>query len=138
MISTKLSDAAIMEEFTIHTATPRRMNRKYNPNDRLRQPLDLRDPWLPGGSRSSKQSQILSRNVWERFMWALLGGLALVGPMLLMVLHKDKVTTLTTASVATLAFALCAATLTDKTSLELTGATAGYAAVLVVFVGVSS
>jgi hypothetical protein len=133
-----LCDAAIMEEFRIDTATPRRVDRRYDPNNRLKRPLDLGDPWLPGGSRSSAQIQIRSRNVYERFMWAVLGGLALVGPMLLMVLHKDLVTTLTVSSVATLAFALCAATLTDKTSLELTGATAGYAAVLVVFVGVST
>lgn len=127
-----------MEEFSIATAVPHRTNDKYNPDDRLMLPLDLDNLWLPGGSRSSAQSQIRSRNVWERFMWALLGGLALVGPMLLMVLRKDLATTLTVTSVATLAFALCAAALTDKTSLELTGATAGYAAVLVVFVGVSA
>ena len=52
-----------MEEFEI---APRRINRKYSPTDRLRQPLD----WMTRGS--SAQSQIRSRNVWKRFMWALL------------------------------------------------------------------
>jgi len=61
-----------------------------------------------------------------------------MAPMLLMVLHKDLVTTLVTASVSTLLFALATTTWTKEDPATLVGATAAYAAVIVVFVGSSS
>ena len=67
------------------------------------------------------------------------GGLALITPMLLIVLHKDEVTTLATASVVNMLFALGLAFLGRKLKgQEVLACVAAYAAVLVVFVRTSS
>ena len=67
---------------------------------------------------------------------ALFGGLVLILPMLIMVLHPRKTKSLITSSIFTMAFALVQAFWADaKTDLVLS--TAAYAAVLVVFVGVT-
>jgi hypothetical protein len=67
------------------------------------------------------------------------GGLALIAPMLLMVLHKDQITTLATASVATMLFALGLAFLGENLKgQEVLACVAAHAAVLVVFVGTNS
>jgi hypothetical protein len=64
--------------------------------------------------------------------------LALTAPRILMVLHKDEVPTLTTASVATILFALGLVLLGRKLKgKEVLAFVASYAAVLVVFVGTS-
>lgn len=77
--------------------------------------------------------------LWERLWMGILGGLALIGPMLLMVLHKDLLTTLVTTSVATLLFAVALALLGTRLRGEtVLASVAAYAAVLVVFVGTSS
>lgn len=56
--------------------------------------------------------------------------------MLVMVLHKDQVTTLATASVATMYFAVGLAYLgTNLKGQEVLACVAMYAAVLVMFVG---
>lgn len=66
------------------------------------------------------------------------GGVALIGPMLLMVLHYDRNTTVITASVATFLFVLVLAFgAPNLKGQDVLAATAGYAAVLVVFVGTS-
>jgi branched-subunit amino acid transport protein len=66
------------------------------------------------------------------------GGIALIGPMLLMSLHRDLETSLITCSVATALFTVALA-ISGKNlkGQEVLGATAAYAAVLVVFVGTS-
>jgi hypothetical protein len=75
----------------------------------------------------------------ERIIMAMFGGVALIGPMLIMTLHQSKNTSLITVSVATFIFALILAVgATDSTGKDVLGATAAYAAVLVVFVGTSS
>jgi hypothetical protein len=75
----------------------------------------------------------------ERIVMAMFGGVALIGPMLIMTLHPSKNTSLITVSVATFIFALILAVgATDSTGKDVLGATAAYAAVLVVFVGTSS
>jgi len=61
-----------------------------------------------------------------------------MAPILLMVLHKDLVTMLVTASVSTLLFVLATATWTKEDLVMLVGATTACAAVMVVFVGSSS
>jgi hypothetical protein len=73
-----------------------------------------------------------------RFFTALLGGLALIVPMLIMAIHENRMKSLITASVCVLLFALGLAWAVPATPQELLGTTAAYAAVLVVFVGVSS
>lgn len=73
-----------------------------------------------------------------RLSMALFGGLALVSPMLIMTLHPGKVTSLVTTSVFVVAVAVTlAAFMTDAQGKDIIGATAAYAAVLVVFVGTS-
>lgn len=74
---------------------------------------------------------------WKRFLIALFGGIALVGPMLIMKLHDDQATALATTSVAVFLFAVCIATFSNALPEFIVSAVAAYAAVLVVFVGVS-
>jgi hypothetical protein len=75
----------------------------------------------------------------ERLRMALFGGAALIGPTLIMSLSPGRTTSLVTASLATLLFALALAKFaTTSTGKDVLGATAAYAAVLVVFVGTSS
>jgi VIT1/CCC1 family predicted Fe2+/Mn2+ transporter len=71
----------------------------------------------------------------RRFVAALFGGITLVGPMLLMVLHKDKATDLSTTSVAVFLFAIVVAYFSDAAPEMIVSVVAAYAAVLVVFVG---
>jgi uncharacterized membrane protein YhaH (DUF805 family) len=71
----------------------------------------------------------------QRLVAALFGGVALVAPMLLMVLHKDRATDLATTSVAVLLFAVAVAYYSDATPEAIVSIVAAYAAVLVVFVG---
>jgi len=74
----------------------------------------------------------------RRLYMALFGGFALIAPNLIMTLHQTKVTSLVTTSVFTLAVAVVLAHfMTDSTEKDILAATAGYAAVLVVFVGAS-
>jgi hypothetical protein len=69
---------------------------------------------------------------------AIFGGVALVGPILLMVLYKHRYTPLVTVSVSVFIFAVAmAAFSTEKPEIVL-AAVAAYAAVLVVFLGTSS
>jgi hypothetical protein len=82
--------------------------------------------------------------LFKRFGIALTIGAALIGPMLLMVLHPGKVTALVTTSVAVFLFSVFIATwLTlfnsewEDSDQEVLSASAAYAAVLVVFVGAS-
>jgi hypothetical protein len=98
---------------------------------------------LPGASRTLHNSNARLAGLWERIWMGACGGLALIGPMigpmLLMVLHKGEVTSLSTASVATMLFALGLAILgKDLKGQEVLASVAAYAAVLVVFVGASS
>lgn len=75
----------------------------------------------------------------ERIVMALFGGVALIGPMLVMTLHPSRNTSLITVSAATFLFALVLALVaTDSDGKDVLAATAAYAAVLVVFVGTSS
>jgi hypothetical protein len=75
------------------------------------------------------------RLLMERFIMALSGGIALIGPMLLMVLHRDRTTLLSTTSVATLLFAAALARFSSGAPEVIVGVVAAYTAVLVVFVG---
>lgn len=68
-------------------------------------------------------------------MVALLGGIALVGPMLLMVLHNDQTTKLATTSVAVFLVAAFMACYSKASPEIVVSVVAAYAAVLVVFVG---
>jgi hypothetical protein len=82
--------------------------------------------------------------LWKRFIMALIIGVALIGPMLIMVLHPGKATALATTSGAILLFSFFVAgwlSMFDKNwednERDVLLASAAYAAVLVVFVGAS-
>jgi hypothetical protein len=116
---------------------------------RLLEPLDRNSTSrLPGEPRHAALRDDKIQEATQRFVWGLGGGLALIGPMLLMVLHKTLLTTLLTSSVAVILFAFLIAMISsglipgtktiDLGPRDVLAATATYAAVLVVFVGVSS
>lgn len=85
-----------------------------------------------GERRREKNEYIL------RLAMALVGGLALIGPMLIMRLHPTLLTELLTASLFVLAFSLLIAWYLEFRPAETLTFTAAYAAVLVVFVGSGS
>lgn len=72
-----------------------------------------------------------------RFVTAISGGLALIVPMLIMSIHPLKKKTLITASISVFVFALGLAWQSSAKRQELLAVTSAYAAVMVVFVGVS-
>ena len=75
----------------------------------------------------------------ERLAMALFGGVALIGPVLIMTIHPSQTKSLVTVSVATILFALCLAIFANSTAAkDVLAATAAYAAVLVVFLGTST
>ena len=76
-------------------------------------------------------------NFKTRFATAILGGLALIVPMLIMAIHPIKKKTLITASVAVFLFAVGVAWKSSAKEQEVLAVTAAYAAVMVVFVGIS-
>jgi VIT1/CCC1 family predicted Fe2+/Mn2+ transporter len=73
-----------------------------------------------------------------RLTMALFGGVALIAPMLIMSLHQSLKVALITTSVATVLFGIIIGFgAKDSSGKDVLGATAAYAAVLVVFVGTS-
>jgi hypothetical protein len=72
-----------------------------------------------------------------RFIIAFVTGVSLIVPMVVMSLHKSLTKSLVTTSVAVFLFAVFASLIQAQNS-DIVAATAAYAAVLVVFVGVSS
>jgi hypothetical protein len=98
---------------------------------------DHTDPQLPGLSRTVAHRASESEQLWVRFGMASAGGLILVVPMLIMANLGTKTANLVTTCIAMFLFA---AGITFGTRLkpdQVLGATAAYAAVLVVFVGTS-
>lgn len=90
-------------------------------------------PDLPGGPWDFPSMAKMRR---ERYVLAVVGGVILTAPMVLMVLMPTVAVSLATAVVCTMAFAVAAAYFSPtKLPIELLAATATYAAVLVVFVG---
>lgn len=73
----------------------------------------------------------------KRFIAAIFGGLSVIAPMLVMAIHPSQVKTLVTASVAVVVFALALAWKSSAQVEVMLATTAAYAAVLVVFVGIS-
>lgn len=92
---------------------------------------------LFGGSRNARNKNEALKSFLQRVGMACLGGALLIGPMILMVLHKSLLTTLLTTSVCVFIFGLIMAKALDQ-PFDVLSATAAYAAVLVVFVGASS
>jgi hypothetical protein len=75
--------------------------------------------------------------LWTRFWFSMLGGVGVIAPMLLMVLHQNRATALATTSCSVFLFALVLAFATKAPPEVAVNAVAAYAAVLVAFVGSS-
>jgi hypothetical protein len=101
--------------------------------------LDVPDYTGYGGFNSQKDLAMeYSKGFISRLKMALFGGIALVAPMLVMSLHPTRLTQLLTTSVFVLVVGIILAWyMKDADKKDILGATAAYAAVLVVFVGSS-
>ena len=100
---------------------------------------DYANPQLPFDSRGNIKSRSKLKAFWARFYMAMFGGIALIGPMILMVLKTSLVTALVTVSLSVFLFGLALAIFfTDVGPETVLASVAGYAAVLVVFVGTST
>jgi hypothetical protein len=103
---------------------------------KLSEPWDKHDWPLFGGSRFDVNEKEATTQFLKRISMAAIGGTFLIGPMLIMVLHKSLLTTLLTSSVCVILFGVILAFALDNPFNVLSG-TAAYAAVLVVFIGTS-
>jgi len=105
----------------------------------LKRCYDFSSPQLPFESRGMINRRSKLKAFWARFYMAMFGGLALIGPMILMVLKQSLITALVTVSVSVFLFGfILAAFFPDLGPETVLGSVAGYAAVLVVFVGTSN
>ena len=71
----------------------------------------------------------------ERFSMAVFGAFMLIAPMLIMSIHQSRLKSLLTSCLFVIFVALGLAQFSTATNQEVLGATAAYAAVMVVFVG---
>lgn len=75
----------------------------------------------------------------SRLFAALFDGISLIAPMLIMTLHQTRLTSLLTTSIFVIAVAVVLAyVMEDAQNKDIVAATAAYAAVLVVFVGMAT
>ena len=89
--------------------------------------------------RRGRELRTQKRAFTQRILMAMLGGIALIVPMLIMTLLPGRNTALITVCITTFALGLVLAFLAkDSTGKDVLAATAAYAAVLVVFVGTST
>ena len=102
----------------------------------LEPPRDARNVLRFGSTRSARNRQATLTGYLARLAMAVLGGVSLVAPMLVMVLHPSLVTSLVTSCVFVFAFSVVVSSFLEK-PFDVLSATAAYAAVLVVFVGTS-
>ena len=100
--------------------------------------LDRTNPILPGVGRTARFHATETRARTINILCALLGGLALIVPMVIMTLLPSRTSVLVVTCAFVLAFALVIALLSSLRPNEVLAVTAGYAAVLVVFVGAQS
>lgn len=107
-----------------------------NNNDAIAEaisPISFREIDQAGRIRRAQKKAFTARLVF-----ALLGRISLIGPILIMTLHESTSTSLSTVSVATFIFALVMALFATKVDRnDVLAATATYAALLVVFIGTS-
>ncbi|KAM0258097.1 hypothetical protein ACHAQJ_004002 [Trichoderma viride] len=90
-----------------------------------------------GGTRGGNFRKAWVKGFQQRVSVAAVGGAFLIGPMWLMVLHKTLYTALVSTTVFVVLFGLVMAVWLDKL-MDVMSATAAYAAVLVVFVGLTT
>ncbi|RMJ15097.1 hypothetical protein CDV36_005245 [Fusarium kuroshium] len=103
----------------------------FSKEERRQRPQEYLDGKLP-----REVSTLVDRSV--RFVIAVTGGLFLIVPMIIMTLRPSDVKSLITVSAFVLLFALCLSLVVKVSNIETLVSTATYAAVLVVFVGIST
>jgi len=142
LLSTNLLYRKLMEDFDILPGEP------FKPDD-FKPNWTVKDKsFLPAYPRHAAGRTEKINKTTKLFAWAAGGGLSLIGPMLLMRLHRTLLTQLLTTCLAVMAFGAIVALLAgglvpyvDKVDLgpqDVLTATAAYAAVLVVFVSQGS
>lgn len=136
LVSDKKSDWAIMSRLRESSRLVDFVRNGREKEDIVWTYLNKSNPWLMGGGRGWERDEKNRTDFFRRFLFGLAGGLALIAPMLIIILHNGRTTAVTTASVATVLFALALAGYhgSDASPLSVVGTTAGYAAVLVVLV----
>lgn len=95
------------------------------------------DPTPIGGTRHKVTKIMWWKGFRDRGVLGAFGGVLLLGPMWLMVLHQTRYTGLITTTVCVIIFGGLASWRLEK-PMDVLSATAAYAAVLVVFVGLTS
>jgi hypothetical protein len=90
-----------------------------------------------GGTRHKSVESSETRSFYKRLGIATLGGVFLLAPMWLMVLHHTLYTALVSTTVSVVVFGLVMAWFLENVS-DVALSTAAYAAVLVVFVGLNT
>jgi hypothetical protein len=95
-------------------------------------------PPITRRTRKAHNRYVRKREIWERLYMALFGGIALVGPMLIMVLCKHQLSSILTVSICVFLFGLLMALFSTSSPETVLTAVAAYAAVLVVFIGTST
>ncbi|KAE9371830.1 hypothetical protein N431DRAFT_492117 [Stipitochalara longipes BDJ] len=120
------------------------MRGKENPDDPLRLTQSIGQwetgnfrPEPVGGTRDENFQRAWITAFHQRVGAAVVGGIFLIGPMWLMVLHKTRYTALISTTVFVTAFGLMMALFLDQ-KMDVLSSTAAYAAVLVVFVGLNT
>lgn len=91
-----------------------------------------------GGLRGELTQKRKTELFLTRLAFAIIGGIFLIAPMWLMVLHNTRATVLSTTSISVLLWAIAAAWKLEGGPLSVLSTTAAYAAVLVVFVGTNT
>ncbi|KAK8127292.1 hypothetical protein PG984_008400 [Apiospora sp. TS-2023a] len=112
------------------------------PDDESLETVGVPGPWEEdsqpiGGTRVANVAQSAWVDLKQRLAMAALGGALLVGPMWLMVKRNDLNTSLVSTTLFVVFFGLLMAAYLDKAK-DVMSATAAYAAVLVVFVGLGT
>jgi hypothetical protein len=106
-------------------------------------PILVDGPWETesnqpiGGTRTQNVAKNWIKGIKERIIMATLGGFFLVGPMWLMVLYNKPYTSLISTTVLVVVFGLMMVWFLER-PMDVMSATAAYAAVLVVFVGLAN
>jgi Family of unknown function (DUF6594) len=95
-------------------------------------------PPIAFATRKEHNRYARKSEIWKRLYMALFGGIALVGPMLIMVLYKHQLSSILTVSICVFLFGLLMAFFSTGSPETVLAAVAAYAAVLVVFIGAST
>ena len=84
---------------------------------------------------AAAKAQATMKDAWKRFYFAIMGGLAIVIPTIIIVVHKVPVKVLAVVSGSILVFSVSVAIFSRSHPESLLAVTAAYAAVLMVFMG---